>query len=244
MRISVISLYALMLLAGCAGMTPEEAKVSEKQQLTDAMTSLRDGRPEQSIAQFQAIIDKADNDQQKTQAEIGLAYAYYKNDDFDEAYARCNLFIKDNPTHPQLDYVYYLRGLTKLKQGEIHLQRLLAAKAPTNDYPEELREAYDYFSELIKFFPQSDYLDQAYQQVDTIRQRLAKYELHLAHNQFALGNYKEAANHAEYVNKYYSDAESRKYALTIMVKAYKELDMPRQLNAAERQLREINYQQE
>jgi len=244
MRIAAISLFTLMLLAGCATMTPEETKVSEKQQITEAMTSLRDGKPEQSIAQFQAIIAKADNDQQRTQAEIGLAYAYYKNDEFEEAFARCSLFIKDNPTHPQLDYVYYLRGLIKLKQGEIHLQQLLAAKAPTTDYPDELREAYDYFSELINFFPQSNYLDQAYQQVDTIRQRLAKYELHLAHNQFALGNYKEAAHHAEYVNKYYSDILSRKYALTIMVKAYKELDMPQQLNTAERQLREINYQQE
>lgn len=243
MRITIISLFALMLLAGCAA-TPQETEVSEKQQLTDAMQSLRDGLPETSIAQFQAIIDKSGNEQTKTQAEIGLAYAYYTNNKFEEAFKRCNQFIKDYPTHPQLDYVYYLRGLTRLKQGEIHLQQLLATKEPTTDYPEELREAYDYFSELIKFFPQSAYLDQTYQQVDTIRQRLAKYELHLAHNQLALGNYKEAANHAEYVNKYYGDILSRKYALTIMVKAYKELDMPQQLNAAERQLREINYQQE
>ena len=242
MRISLISLFSLMLLAGCAS-TPE-TEISEKQQLTDAMTSVRDGKHEDSIAQFQAIIDKADKEQNKTQAEIGLAYAYYSNDDFEEAYERCNRFIENNPTHPQLDYIYYLRGLAKMKQGEIHLQRLLAAKAPTTDYPEELREAYDYFSGLINFFPQSNYLDQAYQHVDTIRQRLAKYELHLAHNQLALGNFKEAAHHAEYVNKYYSDTLSRKYALTIMVRAYKQLDMPKQLNAAERQLRELSYQQD
>ncbi len=240
MRKFVLFFLSFILLAGCAT-TSEETKVSESQQLTDAMTSLREGQPEASIAQFKAILDKSENEQTRTQAEIGLAYAYYSKNDFDEAYQRCSRFIKDNPTHPQLDYVYYLRGLSKLKQGEIHLQRLLAAKAPANDYPEELRDAYNYFSELIKFFPQSDYLDQAYQHVDAIRQRLAKYELHLAHNQLALGNYKEAAHHAEYVNKYYSDAESRKYALTIMVKAYKALDMPQQLNAAERQLRELDY---
>ena len=243
MRITVIFLFALMLLAGCAT-TPEETEVSEKQQLSDAMKSLRDGLPETSIAQFQAIIDKSGNEKTKSQAEIGLAYAYYTNNDFEEAFNRCVLFIKDNPTHPQLDYVYYLRGLSRLKQGEIHLQQLLAAKSTTTDYPEELREAYGYFSELINFFPQSDYLDQAYQQVDTIRQRLAKYELHLAHNQLALGNFKEAANHAEYVNKNYGDLASRKYALTILVKAYKALDMPQQLNDAERQLREINYRQQ
>ena len=232
----------LLLLAGCA--TTPEPEVSDKQQINEAMTSLREGNNAQSIAQFEAIIDKAENEQTKSQAEIGLAYALYVNNDFDEAFSRVQRFIEERPTHSQLDYVYYLRGLIRMKQGEIHLQRLLAAKAPTSDYPTELREAYDFFSELIKFFPQSEYLDQTYQHIDAIRVRLAKYELHLAHNQLALGNYKEAAHHAEYVNKNYSDLLSRKYALNIMLKAYKALDMPQKLNATERQLREITYHEE
>lgn len=242
MRISVIFMVLLMFLGGCAS-TPENG-VSEKQQLTDAMKSVRDGYYDNAIEQFKVLIEKASNDQQKTQAEMGLAYAYYKNNDFEQALSTCATFIEQNPTHPQLDYVFYLRGLTRMKQGETHLQRLLAAKAPTTDYPDELREAYGYFSELINFFPQSEYLDQTYQQIDAIRQRLSKYELHLAHNQLALGNYQEAAHHAEYVSKYYTDNTSRKYALTIMIKSYKALDMPQKLNAAERQLRELTYQQE
>ena len=242
MRNFLILLLPLVLLAGCAS-TPE-SEVSDREQINEAMLSLRDGNTAQSIAQFEAIIENPQNEQQKLQAEIGLAYAHYVNNDFKEAFTLTQRFIQEHPTHQQLDYVYYLRGLIKQKQGEVHLQRLLAAKAPTSDYPDELREAYDYFSELIKFFPTSDYLDQAYQHVDAIRQRLAKYELHLAHNQLALGNHKEAAHHAEYVNKYYSDLQSRRYALTIMVKAYKALDMPKQLNAAEQQLKELNYQEE
>jgi outer membrane protein assembly factor BamD len=242
MRNLVFYLILLMFLAGCAS-TPENG-VSEKQQLTEAMTSIRDGYYDRAIEQFKALIEKASNDQQKTEAEMGLAYAYYKNDDFEQALSTCATFIEQNPTHPQLDYIFYLRGLTRMKQGETHLQRLLAAKVPTNDYPDELRDAYGYFSELINFFPQSEYLDQAYQQIDAIRQRLSKYELHLAHNQLALGNYQEAAHHAEYVSKYYNDNTSRKYALTIMIKSYKALDMPQKLNAAERQLRELSYQQE
>ena len=242
MRISVILVAVLMLLAGCA--TTSEKGVSEKQQLTEAMQSVRDGYYAVAIEQFQALIASTDNPQQKVQAEIGLAYAYFKNNDFELALNTCNQIIEQNPTHERLDYVFYLRGLIKMKQGELHLQRLLAAKAPSTDYPEELRDAYGYFSELINFYPQSEYLDQAYQQIDTIRQRLAKYELQLAHNKLALGNYEEAAHHAEYVNKYYTDNTSRKYALTIMIKSYKALDQPQKVNAAERQLRELTYQEE
>jgi len=242
MRISVVFLLLLVLLSGCA--STAENGASEKQQLTEAMKSVRDGYYANAIQEFKAVSDSTGDPQLKIQAEIGLAYAYYKNDDFEQALSSCATLIEQNPTHPQLDYVFYLRGLTKMKQGELHLQRLLAAKAPTTDYPEELREAYGYFSELINFYPQSEYLDQTYQQIDIIRQPLAKYELHHAHNQLALGNFEEAAHHAEYVNKYYNDNSSRKYALTIMIKSYKALDMPQKVNAAERELREITYQQE
>ena len=242
MRISVIFMVLFLFLTGCAS-TPENGE-REKQQLTDAMKTVRDGYYDKAIQQFKAIIDSTGDPQQKIQAEIGLAYAYYKNNEFELALSTCARLIEENPTHTNLDYVFYLRALSKMKQGEIHLQQLMAAAVPTTEYPDELRVAYGYFSELINFYPQSEYLDQAYQQIDTIRQRLAKYELHLAHNKLALGNYQEAAHHAEYVNKYYTDNLSRKYALTIMIKSYKALDVPQKVNAAERQLRELSFQEE
>ena len=241
MRNSVIFAILLLFLSGCASTSTSDKGVSEKQQLTEAMKSIRDGYYENAIQQFKTLIEETDNAEQKFEAEIGLAYAYYKNNDFELALNTCNRVIEQYPTQQKLDYVFYLRGLIKMTQGEIHLQRLLAAKAPTTDYPDELREAYNYFSELINFYPQSGYLDQAYQQIDTIRQRLAKYELHLAHNKLAIGNYKEAAHHAEYVNKYYTDNTSRKYALMIMIKSYKALKMPQKVNAAERELKELEY---
>ncbi len=243
MRISVIFVVLLLFISGCASTSEEKAAI-EKQQITEAMKSVRDGYYDTAIQQFKALIESTDDPQQKFEAEIGLAYAYYKNNNFEPAMNTCASLIEQNPTHEKLDYVYYLRGLIKMKQGEIHLQRLLAAKAPTADYPEELREAYGYFSELVNFYPQSEYLDQTYQQIDMIRQRLAKYELHLAHNKLALGNYREAAHHAEYVNKYYTDNISRKYALTIMIKSYKAMEMPQKVSAAERQLRELSFQDE
>ncbi len=243
MRNSVILVVLLLFLSGCAS-TSEEKAAGEKQQLTEAMKSVRDGYYDNAIEQFKALIENTGDPQQKFEAEIGLAYAYYKNNDFEPALNTCASLIEQYPTHEKLDYVFYLRGLIKMKQGELHLQRLLAAKAPTADYPEELREAYGYFSELINFYPQSEYLDQTYQQIDMIRQRLAKYELHLAHNKLALGNYQEAAHHAEYVNKYYTDNTSRKYALTIMIKSYKAMEMPQKVSAAERQLRELSFQDE
>jgi outer membrane protein assembly factor BamD len=243
MRISVIFAVLLLFLSGCATSTPDKG-VSEKKQLTDAMKSVRDGYYDNAIQQFKALAENTDDPQQKFDAEVGLAYAYYKNTDFEPAMTTCARLIEQYPTHEKLDYVYYLRGLIKMKQGETHLQRLLAAKVPTTDYPDELREAYNYFSELINFYPQSGYLDQTYQQIDIIRQRLAKYELHLAHNTLAIGNYAEAAHHAEYVNKYYTDNTSRKYALTIMIKSYKALKMPQKVKLAEKQLKELTYQEE
>ena len=109
MRNLVFYLILLMFLAGCAS-TPENG-VSEKQQLTEAMTSIRDGYYDRAIEQFKALIEKASNDQQKIEAEMGLAYAYYKNDDFEQALSTCATFIEQNPTHPQLDYIFYFLSL-------------------------------------------------------------------------------------------------------------------------------------
>jgi outer membrane protein assembly factor BamD len=46
-----------------------------------------------------------------TQAQMEIAYAHYKAQDQAEALASVERFIKLHPNHPQVDYMYYLRGL-------------------------------------------------------------------------------------------------------------------------------------
>ena len=45
------------------------------------------------------------------QAQIEIAYAYYKANEPASALAACDRFIKLHPNHPNVDYIYYLKGL-------------------------------------------------------------------------------------------------------------------------------------
>jgi outer membrane protein assembly factor BamD len=234
-------LSLLLFLTACAS-TSSDQNASSASYAT-AMQSVRQGEVDKGISELTAIIARSEGTV-KAQAEIGLAYAYYTKGDFDEAFAQCNTFIKDNPNNPKLVYVYYLRALIKTKQGEAHLKTLMANLNPGNNYPDELREAYGYYADIIRHYPASDYAKSAYKQIESIRKQLAKYELHLARYEMVEGNYQEAARHAEYVMEYYSDNLSRKYALTILIRAYEALNMPQQAKNAKRQLRELTIKNE
>jgi outer membrane assembly lipoprotein YfiO len=50
------------------------------------------------------------------QAQIDIAYAYWKDQEPASAIAACDRFIKLHPNHPNVDYVYYLRGLINFNE--------------------------------------------------------------------------------------------------------------------------------
>jgi len=51
------------------------------------------------------------------QAQLELAYCHYKADETPKAIASVDRFMKLNPTHPHMDYAFYLRGLINFNNG-------------------------------------------------------------------------------------------------------------------------------
>lgn len=230
-------LSLLLLLSACAG-PPSDQDAGSAASYATAMRAVRQGEVDKGIGELQGIIARSKGSVRR-QAEIGLIYAYYAKGEYGTALTKSNAFLEANPGHPQLAYVYYLRALIRHRQGEEHLKRLMDTLDPQNDYPEELREAYDDYVALIQRYPKSQYAQTAYKKILAIRKDLAKYELHLARYEMVEGNHREAARHAEYVMEYFSDNLSRKYALTILIRAYQALDMPKKAANAKKQLQEL-----
>jgi outer membrane protein assembly factor BamD len=59
------------------------------------------------------------------QAQMEIAYAYYKAQDQAQALAAVERFIKLHPNHPNVDYMYYLRGLVNFNDQigfKLHLR--------------------------------------------------------------------------------------------------------------------------
>jgi outer membrane protein assembly factor BamD len=65
------------------------------------------------------------------QVQLDLIYAYYKNADLPLAQAAIDRFMRLNPTHPNIDYVMYMRGLTNMALDDSALQGSSALIVPT-----------------------------------------------------------------------------------------------------------------
>ena len=186
------------------------------------------------IEQFKQLRDMASTDQEQMQAELALAYAYYKDQQFETSIEQLETFIRKYPAYPHLDYVLYLRALATKAQGKLEFTqavRDISAKAP---YPERLRLAYTYFVDLISRYPKSEYSAQALNFMKNIRTNLAAYELFVARYDMVKGQYKEAIRRTEYIIEFYKGTPVVNDAYELQARAYRELGQIKEAEKVER----------
>ncbi|SQB41890.1 outer membrane protein assembly complex subunit YfiO [Citrobacter koseri] len=87
-----------------------------------AQQKLQDGNWKQAITQLEALDNRYPFGPYSQQVQLDLIYAYYKNADLPLAQAAIDRFIRLNPTHPNIDYVMYMRGLTNMALDDSALQ--------------------------------------------------------------------------------------------------------------------------
>ena len=81
------------------------------------------------------------------------------------------------------------------------------------------------FQELIRRFPNSEYVPDARQRMVYLRNRLAEYENHVADYYIRRGAYVAAVNRAKYALEHYPEAPQLEKTLQILVVAYEQLGM-------------------
>lgn len=173
------------------------------------------------------------------QAQLESAYAYYKNQEHDLAISSADRFIKLHPTHPNVDYAYYLRGLASFHKKDTTLD-FLAVSDPSKKDPASARESFNYFSKLVKKFPKSKYSPDAIKRMTFQRNTLAKHELNVASYYMKRGAFVAALNRAKYVVENYQRTPSVPNALVLLSEAYKNLKMDDLAEDADRVL-QLNF---
>ncbi len=81
------------------------------------------------------------------------------------------------------------------------------------------------FSQLIRRYPDSIYVSDAKQRMIFLRNRLAKYENHVAQHYMERGAYVAAINRAKYALEQYNGSPSTIQSLDIIAEAYDKLGM-------------------
>lgn len=159
------------------------------------------------------------------QVQLDLIYAYYKTGDQEQALATIDRFIRLNPNHSDVDYVYYMRGLVNMDAESNLFQDMLGIDRADRD-PTKAREAFSDFRQLIEKFPDSKYAADAQKRMVYIKNRLAKYELAIARYYMKRQAYVAAANRGKYVLEHFQDTPYLQEALELMVECYDQLALP------------------
>ena len=108
-----------------------------------------------------------------SQVQLDLIYVYYKERESDLALAQINRFIRLSPTHPNIDYVYYMKGLTEIQKRSDMIQDYLGLDRSEKD-PSFYQAAFNTFRDLIRSYPNSIYAADARQRMIYIKEELAK----------------------------------------------------------------------
>ncbi len=173
------------------------------------------------------------------QAQINIAYAHYRQSEQPEALAAIDRFIKLHPNHPNVDYIYYLRGLVNFSD-KVSIFDFLAGEDATERDPKAARDAFDAFKKVVVHFPDSTYVADSLARMKYLVNALAQYDVHVASYYYRRGAYVAAANRAESAIQEYQDAPAVEEALFIMVRSYDALGMTQLRDDAERVMKN-NY---
>ena len=233
---------ATLALAGC-GMSSEKPDITRnwpvEQLYGEAKAAMDAGDYETAIDYYEKLESRFPFGRYAQQAQIDVAYAYWKYDESASALAAAERFIKLHPRHPNVDYAYYLKGLVNYEQGKSFLDRFVRRDMSQRD-PGAAREAFDDFAELVRRFPQSKYAEDARQRMLYLRNLLAEHEIHVADYYMRRGAYVAAANRARFVVENYQRTPAVPDALAIMAQAYKLMDLD-DLSADALRVLELNY---
>ncbi len=140
----------------------------------------------------------------------------------DSAVDQADEFIRENPTHPRVDYAYYIRGLVYFEGGASSLERLFRADIAKRP-PHEAEKSFQAFQTLVQQYPKSPYAADARQRMVYLRNRLADYQIAVARYYMKRGAYVGAASRARGVIEIYDGAPAADEALAIMAEAYRRL---------------------
>jgi len=238
MRKLLIPCLVALLLGGCATSGDKEGESGAERLYELGKEALREGYYETAIKHFEDLAARYPFGDNAAQAQLDLAYAYYKYDQPDQAVSTAEHFIKTYPRHPDVDYAYYLRGLANFGQTRGMLDDIADIDAAQRD-PRAALDSFQHFAEMVKRFPDSRYASDAVQRMVYLKNYLARHEMFVADYYMKRGAYVAAANRAKYVIETYPQTGSVPRALAVMAEAYERLGLD-DLAANARRMQELN----
>ena len=218
-------LLATALLVGCASNNDDEFEDTTEQVLYDlGVSALQVANWERAIQIFRELEAQFPFGQYAAQSQLELIYAYYRRGQPEAARAAADRFIRLYPDNPNIDYAYYMKGMSYYTEDARFLGRYLPTDPSKRD-PGKARESFQDFAQLVSRYPESSYAADARARMLYLRNLLANYEVHVAEFYIERQAYLSALNRARYVVENFQGAPAVPQALEIMTEMYLRLGL-------------------
>ncbi|MFB9886809.1 outer membrane protein assembly factor BamD [Balneatrix alpica] len=226
-------------LAGCSLWDSKEPDYPEQVLYEKATTALDNSLWDESAKWYEKLEARYPFGRYSEQAQLELMYAYYKQGKVAATQAAADRFIRLFPNSDYVDYAYYLRGLTAFEEDQSIIDRFLPTDESRRDAG-AAKASYDDFATLVRLYPDSPYAADARNRMVYLRNRLAKYEIHVARFYMKRGAFLAAANRGRYVVENFQESTSVPDGLAMMIAAYTALGSTDLANSAQ-QVLDLNY---
>jgi len=232
---SVIKIFTLVFLCGSffvfSGCASEEKNVNTAEGAFKYAQEFDEAeRYELALAKYADVKNKYPYSSLATEAELAIADVHYKRESFAEAQLSYQNFRDLHPKHPKIDYVVFRIAMSYYMQLPDTFDRDLSLG----------NDAIYHFDELIKSYPQSQYVIEAKQKREQTYHQLMEKELYIADFYFKQEKFNAALRRYEAAIKKYSgigfdprahlgaarsakklaDSEKQKYHVSKLMKDY------------------------
>lgn len=224
LKYSIIAAMTSLLMA-CSSSKPDVESVPEPDLYAKANQELETGNIRSSITILEELDKAYPFGPYSQQVQLDLIYAYYKSGDLAVAIASIDRFLKLNPTHPNVDWVIYMRGLTNMALDDNLIQGFFDVNRADRD-PSYAKAAFKDFNYLVGSYPYSAYSYDAEKRLISLKDRLAEHQFKVAQYYTARGAYVAVVNRVNDMLITFPDTDAAKHGLVLMRNAYNQLGLP------------------
>jgi len=224
----LLLLLAVMTTSGCTRIKgifkDEDANegVAVETLYDKGQRSMRNGNWDTATQIYRRLVAQYPYGPYTEQALIETAYAHFKSGNNEEAVSVIDRFIRTYPTHRNIAYMYYLRGLVNSNRDTVFLQRVWRLDASRRDLATPM-QGYNDFSIVTERYPNSRYAADARQRMIALRNTFARHEMETALYYLRRQAWIAAATRAKHLLETYPQSEFQNDAVAALALAYTEL---------------------
>ena len=213
----IFSLFIILILfISCSKETIKKSVINEKglnEQVLEAyeegMNSLKKGDVIYAAKKFNEAEILFPQSKWAPKSALMAAYSYYSQDYYDDAIAELERFVRVYPLYKNLDYAYYLMGIS-------YYEQIIDEKKDL----EAIIDAKNTFKFLIKNYPNTEYALDAEFKIDFINDTLASKEMYIGRYYFKKKKWIPAINRFRTVIDEYETTIYTEEALHRLVEVY------------------------